>query len=88
MIFTQGDYIDAHNLSIAPSDEMHAPEPDDGRFYFALGGSLEELEKEYILHTLKNLDTSYAEISDLLGISKKTLWEKRKRYNLDDKIDR
>ncbi len=88
LIFTQGNYIDAHNLSIAPSDEMRPAEPADGRFHFALGGSLEDLEKAYILHTLQNLDASYAEISDLLGISKKTLWEKRKRYNLDDQINR
>ncbi len=88
MIFTQKDQIDAHNLAIAPAGEVDAPDVADGKFRFALGGSLEELEKAYILHTLKSIDASYAEISDLLGISKKTLWEKRKRYNLDDQVGR
>ncbi|MFQ5570204.1 MAG: sigma-54-dependent transcriptional regulator [Rhodothermales bacterium] len=88
MIFTPGDYIDAVNLAMSPTDERELLEIDDGRFRFAPGCSLEELEKAYILHTLKTTNASYAEISDLLGISKKTLWEKRKRYNLDDLVDR
>ena len=62
--------------------------PNDGKFRFPIGASLEELERAYILHTLKITHASYAEISDLLGISKKTLWEKRKRYNLDDLVKR
>ena len=88
MIFTQGNNIDAHNLAISSSSEIQAPVIDDGKFRFELGESLEDLEKAYILQTLQTMDASYAEISDRLGISKKTLWEKRKRYNLDDQIDR
>lgn len=88
MIFTQGDYIDVHTLALSPARERPESEPDDGRFRFPPGASLEDLEKAYILHTLKTTNASYAEISDLLGISKKTLWEKRKRYNLDDLVNR
>jgi DNA-binding NtrC family response regulator len=88
MIFTQGSFIDVNNLAISSGDEMRAPAIDDGTFRFELGESLEDLEKAYILETLKTMDASYAEISDRLGISKKTLWEKRKRYNLDDQLDR
>jgi DNA-binding NtrC family response regulator len=88
MIFTQGNHIDAHNLAISSGTEMQPPVIDDGKFRFELGESLEDLEKAYILQTLQTMDASYAEISDRLGISKKTLWEKRKRYNLDDQIDR
>ncbi|MFW5955157.1 MAG: helix-turn-helix domain-containing protein, partial [Rhodothermales bacterium] len=40
----------------------------------------------YIGHVMENNDTSYTEIARILGISKKTLWEKRKRYNLDDNV--
>ena len=88
MIFTQGDYIELHTLALAPAEEQAVTEPDDGRFRFPPGASLEDLEKAYILHTLQTTNASYAEISDLLGISKKTLWEKRKRYNLDDMVNR
>ena len=88
MIFTQGDFIDTHTLALAPTEEREIDEPNDGKFRFPPGASLEELEKAYILHTLMTTNASYAEISDLLGISKKTLWEKRKRYNLDDLVRR
>ncbi|HMB93608.1 MAG TPA: sigma-54 dependent transcriptional regulator [Rhodothermales bacterium] len=88
MIFTQSNRIDAHNLAISSVQEIQAPVIDDGKFRFELGESLEDLEKAYILQTLQTMDASYAEISDRLGISKKTLWEKRKRYNLDDMLDR
>ncbi len=88
MIFTQSSYIDSHNLALSSTQEREVVEPNDGKFRFPPGASLEELEKAYILHTLKTTNASYAEISDLLGISKKTLWEKRKRYNLDDLVRR
>ena len=88
MIFTQGTFIDTPTLALAPTEERAIAEPNDGKFRFPPGASLEELEKAYILHTLMTTNASYAEISDLLGISKKTLWEKRKRYNLDDLVRR
>jgi DNA-binding NtrC family response regulator len=88
MIFTQDPLVDAGDLILTSPDEMAVPESTNGKFLFPTGGSLEELERDYIRHILETHDTSYAEIADLLGISKKTLWEKRKRYNLDELVDR
>ena len=88
MIFTQSKYIDAPKLQISSSSGAEMTEHLNGKFRFPVGNSLEDLERAYILETLKTMDGSYAEISDILGISKKTLWEKRKRYNLDDLLDR
>lgn len=53
-------------------------------FCFPSGGTLEELEKAYIKHILATFRGNYSEVAELLGISKKTLWEKRKRYGLDE----
>lgn len=53
-----------------------------------MGRSLKDLEKAYIQRTLEINDSSYADIASSLGISKKTLWDKRKRYNLDEVVDR
>ncbi|MDX1531466.1 MAG: helix-turn-helix domain-containing protein [Rhodothermales bacterium] len=36
---------------------------------------------------LSTRKVSYAEAARLLGISKKTLWEKRKKYNLDEEVE-
>jgi DNA-binding NtrC family response regulator len=57
-------------------------------FQFPIGRTLKDLERAYIRRTLEENDSSYADIADSLGISKKTLWDKRKRYNLDEVVDR
>lgn len=88
MIFAQGNFISGDNLVVSAGPHPEVFEINDGNFRFESGGSLEELEKAYILHTLRTTNGSYAEISDVLGISKKTLWEKRKRYNLDAEVRR
>jgi two-component system, NtrC family, response regulator AtoC len=88
MIFTKKTWIDAADLHFQPTKVMFSLPVSNGVFYFPTGSTLEELEKAYILHTLKHYKASYAEVAQILGISKKTLWEKRKRYNLDSEIAR
>jgi len=89
MIFADTNQIDADDLTLAPPsrlDDLHA---NGEAFRFPLDRSLEDLEKAYIRQILESRpDDSYAEIADDLGISKKTLWDKRKRYNLDEVVDR
>jgi transcriptional regulator with PAS, ATPase and Fis domain len=89
MIFTSDQLISADNLTLAPPgrlDDVHASE---GAFQFPLGRTLKDLEKAYIRRTLETrTDDSYAEIAEDLGISKKTLWDKRKRYELDEVVER
>ena len=86
MIFTKGDTLDAPDLVLLKTEGFDDPGA-DGYFRFRSGGSLEELEHLYIRHILSTTNTSYAEVAKLLGISKKTLWEKRKKYNLDEEVE-
>jgi DNA-binding NtrC family response regulator len=44
--------------------------------------SLAEVEKEYIRHTLEHLDGDIQRAAESLGISRKSLWERRKRHGL------
>lgn len=88
MIFAQGDIIDAEDLTLAPPSQIGDVFGTAGAFQFPLGRTIEDLEKAYILRTLQTRDDSYAKIADSLGISKKTLWDKRKRYNLDEQVER
>ena len=46
------------------------------------GKTLEDIEKDYIVHTLKNNAWNQAETSKKLGIGRNTLWRKMKRYNI------
>ncbi|MFB6230963.1 MAG: sigma-54-dependent transcriptional regulator [Salinibacter sp.] len=89
MIFANGDRISTEDLTLAPPSRLSDGKRTSDGFRFPLGNTLEEVEKAYIRDTLEaRADDSYADIADDLGISKKTLWDKRKRYNLDEVVDR
>jgi DNA-binding NtrC family response regulator len=90
MIFSETPEIEVGDLVLAPRDQLTdgAATGGPGSFSFPAEHTLEELEQAYILHTLNHSDVSYADVAEMLGISKKTLWEKRKRYNLDEQSNR
>jgi two-component system response regulator AtoC len=89
MIFVDGDRIGAEDLTLAPPERLDTRDPSRDGFQFPLERTLEDVEKEYIRRTLETRSNdSYADIADDLGISKKTLWDKRKRYDLDETVDR
>lgn len=83
LIFARSPLLSPADL-VLPQAGAAPPEADDGTFRFRSGGSLEDLEHAYIKHILTTRKTSYADAARLLGISKKTLWEKRKKYQLDE----
>lgn len=83
VIFTRGDVIHAEQLTLGDEPALMEQVRSENDFLFRNGGSLEDLERAYIGHVMARNNTSYAEIARILGISKKTLWEKRKRYDLD-----
>lgn len=88
MIFAKTPTLDAADLVLLQSDLFDGAESDADTFRFRAGATLEDLEYEYIKHTLaNNRSSSYADVAKTLGISKKTLWEKRKRYNLDEEVE-
>ena len=87
LIFAKTPELAADDLIIQKTDLFDAASDED-TFRFRSGGTLEDIEYEYIKHILAtNRNSSYADTAKLLGISKKTLWEKRKRYNLDAEIE-
>jgi two-component system response regulator AtoC len=85
MIFTQGDYIDALDLATAPkvADACPATPSLHDDFAFPAGLPLEELEKAYLHHLFQSTDATYKEVAHTLGITRKTLREKRRKYRLD-----
>ena len=72
----------ALTLALLPDEILDAP---------ALGAdsalarrpTLEQVEQRYIISTLRAARGNQTEAARLLGISRKALWEKRKRYGLD-----
>jgi len=89
MIFVNGDRIGTEDLTLAPPERLDERDSARNGFGCEMGQTLENVEKEYIRQTLEaRPKDSYADIADDLGISKKTLWDKRKRYDLDEKVAR
>ena len=89
MIFVNGDRIGTEDLTLAPPGRLDERASAVNGFGCEMGQTLEDVEKEYIRQTLEaRPKDSYADIADDLGISKKTLWDKRKRYDLDEKVAR
>ena len=50
----------------------------------ALKEAMDFFERDYIATTLKQCDYKKSKTADALGISRKSLWEKIQRYNLND----
>jgi DNA-binding NtrC family response regulator len=89
MIFVNSDRIGTEDLTLAPPGRLDERDSAVNGFGCEMGQTLEDVEKEYIRQTLEaRPKDSYADIADDLGISKKTLWDKRKRYDLDEKVAR
>ena len=86
LIFLRTPQLDAEHLVWTQAEALGEVPVVGDAFRFRSGATLEDVEREYILHTLQRTDQSYADVADQLGISKKTLWEKRKRYDLDARL--
>ena len=57
-------------------------EPRDDAIQVPKGLTLVEAEREYIRATLSEVDGNVQRAAEILGISRKNLWEKRKKYGL------
>jgi DNA-binding NtrC family response regulator len=83
VLLASGDYVDENDLSMYfhRSDRPGAS-PAQATAPAHEGGSLEDLEKEHIERVLRQNNFSRTRTADSLGISKKTLYLKIKRYGL------
>ena len=45
--------------------------------------TLDDIERRYIAATLRHAGGNQTEAARMLGISRKSLWEKRRRYGLE-----
>jgi len=81
LIFCSSTEITPEDLNLKPGQESRAES-----LIFGVGKvlDLEGLEREYINYILKYHAKSYQEAADILNISTKNLWEKRKKYDLGD----
>ncbi len=84
MIFASGPDLlpaDLPPLGTAPALTSRAASGDSAP-RIADGLTLPEVEKEYIRRTLEHFDNNIQRSAESLGISRKNLWEKRKKHGL------
>jgi two-component system response regulator HydG len=75
VVLSHGPYIEPADLAFAGTILQPAAE--------SSGLSLKDLERNHILHTLQHFDGHKSEAARALGIDRKTLREKLKRYNIE-----
>lgn len=79
MVSTRSDQLETRDLPSELLDESAtAPDVPD-----SLLPTLDEIERRYIEQTLRRARGNQTKAAAILGISRKALWEKRKRYSLD-----
>ncbi len=87
MIFADGNVLAADGLPELGSLAIREVEPQQTHgdaFRLPRGLTLAEAEREYIRLTLSSCDGSIQRAAESLGISRKNLWEKRKKHGLLD----
>lgn len=80
LIFAEGPHLKVEDLPDA-FERRSRPRAAGG---IPLGLTLRELEAKYIALTVDALDGRIGDAAESLGISRKSLWERRKRYGLMD----
>jgi|tagenome__1003787_1003787.scaffolds.fasta_scaffold20989259_2 two-component system response regulator AtoC len=78
LIFHRGGALEVR----PPARDAAAHEAHGATLAVPLGASLEEVERRYLAAVLEAFPAALATVADRLGISRKTLWEKRRRYGL------
>ncbi|OLD20759.1 MAG: hypothetical protein AUJ01_03690 [Acidobacteria bacterium 13_1_40CM_3_65_5] len=83
MIFTDGPVLKRSDFPpLGQRDPVPARPRDTKTFGLPKGLTLVDAEREYIRLTLEATDGDIQRTAELLGISRKNLWEKRKKYGL------
>jgi len=85
MIFADGSVLTPAELpTLGTLSISSAPQSAGPAFRIPKGLTISEVEKEYIRQTLADCGGSIQRAAEILGISRKNLWEKRKKYGLLD----
>jgi two-component system, NtrC family, response regulator AtoC len=82
LIFCEGPTLRRGDLAKLSGLETPEPAPTGSGYLLAPGLTLTEAEREYIRRTLETTDDDIQRAAEILGISRKNLWEKRKKHGL------
>ena len=88
VVLAHGSEIDLEHLpaDIAAMAEPQGTNPGDANFR-PLATALKEYERQYLLRALRLAEGGKTQAAELLGISRKNLWEKLKHHGISDVDD-
>jgi two-component system response regulator FlrC len=75
-ILAEGTTLEADHIWLDPGSEPAAPT--------TTGGSLADVEREAIVRTLRSVEGNRRRAAEVLGIGERTLYDKLKRYGIED----
>lgn len=79
VILCEGDSLTADDFNLKANTEDHSLPSDKMPHY----STIEDMEKEMIRQALKNMDGKLSPTADALGISRQTLYNKLKKYDIE-----
>src|SRR2546425_50271 len=83
LIFSDGPSLKRSDLpALGQIDRAARADSRADKFELPRGLSLADAEREYVRHTLNDTGGNIQRAAEILGISRKNLWEKRKKYGL------
>ncbi len=83
LIFSDGPSLKRSDLpALGQNGRVARADARPDKFELPRGLSLAEAEREYIRHTLDDTGGNIQRAAEILGISRKNLWEKRKKHGL------
>jgi transcriptional regulator of acetoin/glycerol metabolism len=82
MIFADGTSLEPSDIPAFGLRETSGSETATPADRPTFGLSLADMEREHIRLTLAECDGSVQQAAKILGVSRKTLWEKRKKHGL------
>jgi len=84
MMFSDGPALTRRDLPALGDLQLEARQSGGRKEHMRIprGLTLQEAEREYIRHTLEDTSGNIQRAAEILGISRKNLWEKRKKYGL------
>jgi DNA-binding NtrC family response regulator len=80
LVLSGGDEIDAEHL---PEELRGEPTSQSRRCHLPLSDAMRAFERDYLLRTLARYDWHRGRTAEVLGISRKTLWQKLKAYGIE-----
>ena len=83
MVLSRGTIVDVDGLPEVMSGQARAPGTEASGEFLPLSVATKAFERQYLVRALRRVDGKKTQAAELLGISRKNLWEKLKGHGIE-----